>query len=291
MALDDELKGVFVPSLGSFGFALSERQLPSDPFDVTNPAKQTVSVAIRPGLEFFLICVPSKRLDAARRYVIKDFTFLSFTFPKNSIVYILSRGLPAIGLPFRNNLDDHWRRGRGMMAEFIPWPDIESLLKAQEAPIRRDLIGQILNIPQLEKRTEVNVGSAPTPLSIEERNTVVELLANRVDDPLNASQVIYLNDFVDRAGFRKFRDFQWEGGAEINARKLVTWAAETVKSYPGGHERAGQNTLGWLIKTIIEDQIDPKDAEKLAKMVLDHSLISDQKAIVDLRSKLPAQGR
>jgi hypothetical protein len=70
---------------------------------------------------------------------------------------------------------------------------------------------------------------------------------------------------------------------DSDARRLVTWVADTLKIYPRGQPRAGQTTLGWLVMTLVEEKLSPDDAQTLANIVLTHALIHDQESIKTLQ--------
>jgi len=138
IALDDALAEVFRASLKDLGFELYEQHLPANPFNPSDSSERTVSIAARPRLDFFLICVPYWLLNDDQQNNLAAFDFLSYAFPKNSIVHIISRGLLAMDYGFEG-LIKSWRVVKIIDADFIPWSRIVKLQRARDARARTTL--------------------------------------------------------------------------------------------------------------------------------------------------------
>jgi hypothetical protein len=285
IALDKELIVGFEPPLGAFGFKLIERQL-IHPFADTTP--RMVTVVLRPPVELYLVGVPSWLLKKPEETHVAAFTHLSYLFKRNSIIYIVARGLDEMDSNYLD-MTSTLRAERSIDVKLVAWVHVAKLLKTTSLDAQKKIVRRIFSIDELEKRTEELEtrtkglsSAAPTALSFAERQAIIKILSGKASDPFDSSTE-YFKKLVGKAEFNGLTQFRWENKSETDAQNLVSWAADTIKAYPRRRDRAGQSTLGRLAMTLIDDEnLDLDDEQTLAKIILDHNLIRDDERIKTL---------
>lgn len=130
--------------------------------------------------------------------------------------------------------------------------------------------------------------TAVTQISDDDLTSIVEILARQASDTLTFSKPQdFFQDLVETAALPDPGNFagQWQGNPEADARRLIKWLIIHKKLFPVGDPRAGEPTLGWLLKTLLDKRPSSDDGQTLMNIILKYELITNSAVIDLLRQK------
>lgn len=281
LALDSELEQGFSAVLVQMGFTIQATEI----LDKLRNSSRTVTVVNSQECSFYVICIPKSILEQAKEENLGRITLLGGVFAKSGVVYIISRDLAAMDLGFETIIDD-WAETRSVKALFVPWPYVTKFLSEKSDAKKVQLVTTMLKLDKLPRITAAPA-AAPTELGPKEKEIIQRILIQKAGGNPFGTSNDYLQGLVDATQLPKPAVFKnnWHGDPELDVPMLMK-SLENPKEFPIEHPRAGELKWGWLLKTLLDQELSPDDSKTLLNIVLDHHLIRDAATVAALRTKL-----
>jgi len=283
LALDDELEKAFQRALKRLGFELKV-------VDVLDPSSNSrkVSAAELGPKKFYILSILKDVLEKPGEFDenFGPFLTLQYLFAKNSLFFIISRDLSSMHASFQTFLDD-WFDVKKIRGVFIIWDEVDKFLAESDPDIQVQRVQKMFKLDKFfgEVKPQAS-GGAATSLTPAEVAYVVKIMSQQAGDPFLEKPQDYFNDLVASADLPQAATFKgrWTGTPDSDAKLLLRVAAK--QKYPSEHSRANQDTLGWVLKEILnKDPLASEESQAIIKIILDHNLINDPEALQELQAK------
>jgi hypothetical protein len=281
IALDEELQTRFAPVLSQLGFEINNDEIVDSMGD-----SRKITIARRSSeIAFYVAYIPKEILEDGSKRNRGAFNLLEYLFEAGSVAYIISRNLWSMDPDFEGLLSK-WK-AKPIYTSFVPWNHVTKFLGETTDQKRLHRMKQMLKLDELRPSTKPPPVAARTELTIAEKEEVISVINQHASlTALYSEPQVFFNDLVSRAALpdRGALAGVWQGNPKVDANKLLEHATATL--YPPEHERAGQNTLGWVLDAVASYDMSLQLKKILWELILKHNLISDGAKMEELRKKV-----
>jgi hypothetical protein len=278
LEIDPELITILQPLFAKIGF-----NVVTDEVYGRSGACRKLVIVKNGGSSLYVISVHKCVLGLFTDATFSAFSMLTYLFGENSTIHIISRDLDAMDVGFDSMLEE-WEQSRKVRAVFIPWKWIARLVRENDGKKRFLTFQQIFKLEASNTKT----GEQPAaPITAGERDQIVKILSvyasnTLFSNPQEAMQSLVLAaDLPDRARLSG----AWKGNPEFDSLRLFNFVKDDRPLFPADHSRQGQSTLGWLLKALHDQAIDSENKKTLARIIVDHGLLTDPEVIAALRKE------
>lgn len=277
LEIDAELATTLTPLFEQAGFhILSDEVL--DPAG----ASRKLTIARNGGSSFYVVSVDRSILSEFTVATFSAFSMLFYVFRENSRVQIISRDLDVPDLGFRPILEQ-WEQFKKISAAVIPWSYIAAMLRENDLKVRYQKFQFIFKLQASNAKPRPQPAEAIDEWEREDILRILSAYASKpFSDPRNAIQGLVLGaDFPEAATFQA----SWSGDINLECLRLLKFVKDDHPTYPANHSRRGQSRLGWLLKVLHDQEIASEDKVILARIVVDHVLLSDPNTMASLKNE------
>jgi hypothetical protein len=284
IALDEELQTAFAPVLSQLGFEIKADEI----LDSMGDSRKITTALRNSKITFYVAYIPKLILEDGSKKNRGAFNLLEFLFQEGSVAYIISRDLWAMDPDFDPVLT-RWK-SKLIYASFVPWNHVMKFLSEVGDP-KSNTQKRVHRMKQMLKLDELQIDTSPPPvaasteLTLDEKEEVITMITQHagITQMYDPPQVFF-RDLASRAALPGRENLTWPGNARVAAGQLIDTV--TAMTYPVGHERAGQNTLGWVLFAFANYPMPPQSSKRLLELILKHNLIGDRAKMEELRRRV-----